>query len=87
MEKLIRKQKSPKGNYSFIYIYITYSDKTSKRETNKNSPVSGSKPPTTRIELKTDRSVDLKATVKSSARKSKRESNRKATARKESVSI
>ena len=49
------------------------------------SPRAGSKPTTTRIEIKTDRSVDIKATLKSSRRGNPRETNRKETDRKNSV--
>jgi len=55
------------------------------------SPVNASKPPTTRIEIKTDRSMDIKAALKSSARNNPRESQRRqssrnGTSRKDSVS-
>lgn len=50
------------------------------------SPKADSKLPTTRIEVKTDRSIDIKATIKSSARRNPRESQRGETQRKNSVS-
>lgn len=62
----------------------------SKDETNPKqmtSPKTGSKLPTTRIELKTDRSIDKKAAIRSSARKNPRESSRKGSERRNSVSL
>lgn len=62
----------------------------SKDETNPKqmtSPKTGSKLPTTRIELKTDRSIDKKAAIRSSARKNPRESSRNGSERRNSVSL
>jgi len=58
-----------------------YREKNTSRNVQPSSPKSGSKLPTTRIEIKTDRSIDIKAVAKSSARKNQRESKRKDSVR------